>query len=100
VGESEPAQRGAELLQRFGGTLVLSELCERPDRNLEPLAALHPARVREPPEIAVGQLCRLRSSTAVEGECSAPEHREGVRLAAGEQLLGVGHPPLPPAELA
>ncbi len=74
----------AELPQRLGGALVLSQLRERPDRYLEPRAALDPARVREPPEIAISQLCRLRRLAAVERECSAPEQGEGVRLTAGE----------------
>ena len=95
-----PRRDLAKLRQRLGGTPVLSEACERLDGHLEPCAALDPARVREPPEIAIGQLFGLCRLAAVEGERGAPEQGERVRLAAGEELLRIGQPALPPAQLA
>jgi hypothetical protein len=81
-----PRPRGdlAELPQRLGGAVVLCEARERPDNYLESRTALDPARIREPPEIAIGQLFRLRRLAAVEGERSAPEQGESVRITAGE----------------
>src|SRR5205823_11027699 len=94
-----PGPRGdlAELAQRFGGALVLTQTRERPDRQLEPGASLDPTRVGETPEVAIGQLCRLRWLISVEGEGGTPEQGEDVRLTAGEQVIGLGRPALPPA---
>src|SRR2546430_11433405 len=62
--------------------------------------SLDPTGVGETPEVAIGHLCRLRRLVAVKGEGATPEQRERVRLTAGEQLLGLGRPSLPPAQLA